>query len=38
MTREITQRTYEEAYAKAHRERAAVAAHAWTWLFNRSSR
>lgn len=33
MTREITQRTYEEAYARAHRERAAVAARAWTWLF-----
>lgn len=38
MTDRITQKTYEDAYARAHQERAAVVTNAWAWLFSRSSR
>ncbi len=38
MNTPITQKTYEDAYARAHQERAAAAANAWAWLFSRTSR
>lgn len=38
MTDRISQKTYEDAYVRAHQERAAVARNAWAWLFSRASR
>lgn len=35
MTANITQKTYNDAYARAHEERAAAIRDSWNWLFSR---